>query len=71
MNSFPFLLEGSSYMDFTVYFKIPNFSPSPLLIVQLHLIPFTGRVVVLLGSVVDDNSAGVVSSAVVGLGVAV
>ena len=52
-------------------FKIPNFSTSPILIVQLHLLPFIGRAVVSPGSVVDGIFAGVVFSAVVGLGVAV
>jgi len=64
-------MEGSSWYDFTVCFKIPNFSSSPILIVQLHLLPFAGTVVVSLGSVVDGISDGVVSSTVVGLGVAV
>lgn len=64
-------MEGSSWFDVTVCFKIPNFSSSPILIVQLHLLPFAGTVVVSLGSVVDGNSVGVVSSTVVGLGVAV
>lgn len=64
-------MEGSSWYDFTVCFKIPNISSSPILIVQLNLLPFAGTVVVSLGSVVDGISAGVVSSIVVGLGVAV
>jgi len=63
--------EGFELVGLTVCFKTPTFSPSQILIVQLDILPFTGTVVVSLGSVVDGISDGVVSSAVVGLGVAV
>ena len=55
----------------TAYFKTPILSPSQILIVQMHRLPFTGTVVVSIGCVVDDISEGLVSSGVVGLGVAV
>jgi len=54
-----------------VCFKTPYFALSPILIVQRHILPFTGTVVVSLGSVVDGISDGVLSSAGVGLAVAI